>query len=130
MSKSKLRIEAIKLRRNGRSVGEIMQILGISKSTSSHWCREVMLTEKQKKLLRYKSTLAGHKGRMIGAEMNHRKKLDSIEKNYKEASRLIGNLSNRDLLIAGASLYWGEGSKSDRTAGFVFVNSDPDMVLL
>ncbi len=34
----------------------------------------------------------------------------------------------RDLLVAGISLYWGEGVKSPKSA-LVFVNSDPDTIL-
>jgi len=129
MSKSDLKSMAINLRKHGRSVGEVMKAVGVSKSTASSWCREVELTAGQKMNLREKAISAGHKGRLLGSSMNHQKKLDMIAKNFAEARATIGKISNRDLLIAGAALYWGEGSKSERTGGFVFVNSDPMMVL-
>jgi len=52
----------------------------------------------------------------------------SIENEYKEAIKQVGQLTARDFLIAGASLYWAEGSKKETGAGFNFVNSDPKMV--
>jgi hypothetical protein len=39
---------------------------------------------------------------------------------------MIGDLSDRDLLIGGTALYAGEGSKTD--GGVLFANSDPAMV--
>ncbi len=40
----------------------------------------------------------------------------------------IGTLSDRDLLVAGAALYAGEGSKTDGAVGFA--NTNPRMVTL
>ena len=40
--------------------------------------------------------------------------------------RKIGQLTKRELLLVGASLYWAEGNKKQRVA--VFANSDPDMI--
>jgi hypothetical protein len=45
-----------------------------------------------------------------------------------EGIERIGQLSDRDLLIAGTALYAGEGAKTD--GGVVFANSDPRMVAL
>ncbi len=129
MSKADLKLKALTLRKNGKSVGDVMRELGISKSTASSWCREVKLTLAQKEALRAKAVIAGHKGRILGSATNHRKKLDMIAKNFVEARKAIGKITRRDLLIAGTALYWGEGSKSERTSGFVFVNSDPTMAL-
>jgi len=42
----------------------------------------------------------------------------------------IGKLSRRDLFVAGASIYWSEGSTSQSNEEVSFVNSDPKMVLL
>lgn len=45
---------------------------------------------------------------------------------FKEAGILINKISDRDLLIAGACLYWAEGAKT--RGRFIFVNSDPIMI--
>lgn len=66
---------------------------------------------------------AGHKGRMIGAQVNKQKRLDSIKLAEDSAKKIIGELSKRDLLMLGIGLYWGEGSKGNQSR-FIFVNSD------
>jgi hypothetical protein len=40
----------------------------------------------------------------------------------------VGTLSERELLIAGAALYWGEGFKRDGCVGMA--NTDPDVLRL
>ncbi|TSC88014.1 MAG: Uncharacterized protein G01um10147_245 [Microgenomates group bacterium Gr01-1014_7] len=52
MAKSLLRLEAHKLRKKGISVRKIAQTLGISKSTISHWTRDIILTVEQLEALR------------------------------------------------------------------------------
>jgi len=47
------------------------------------------------------------------------------------ATAEIGDLSDRDLFIAGVALYWAEGSKDKpyaRRENVIFVNSDPGMI--
>ena len=125
MAKSSKLPLAIKLRKQGLSIKAIAKSLGISKSTASIWCRNVLLTEAQKTLLFKNAVRAGLLGRLKGAEMNRKKKEDRIEFHKNNGLSEIGNMSLRDLLIAGAALYWAEGSKS---GSFSFVNSDPVMV--
>lgn len=126
MAKFEKRQEAHMLRRKGWSINVIAQHLGVSKGSVSVWCRDINLTDKQKERLIQNSIKAGHKGRMIGAEMNHNKKIERIEMFKKIAKKDLGKISKRDLLVFGTALYWGEGSK---TGGrFIFVNSDPDMI--
>ena len=72
---------------------------------------------------------AGHKGRIMGAESNKKKKLDVLESVKKIAKNKISKLSKRDIEMLALGLYWGEGSK-DSQPKFVFVNSDPKALLL
>ena len=46
MAKSAQKLQARTLRRQGKSIGEIAKIVGISKDSASHWCRDVALTKK------------------------------------------------------------------------------------
>lgn len=128
MAKYKLKIEAENLRKNGASLKQIMEKLGISKSTASFWCRDIILSEEQKKLLKQRLVEGGHSGRIIGAEANHRKKVLSIKLAANEATSIIKDVTTRDILIAGIALYWAEGSKASSTSGFILVNSDPIMI--
>ncbi|NOY35928.1 MAG: hypothetical protein GXP44_03395 [bacterium] len=126
MAKFEKRLEARELRRKGRSINFIAEKLGVSKSSASVWCRDLKLTKVQSERLMKNAIKAGHKGRMMGAEMNRRKKEEAIALYRQSAKKEIGKLSKRDFLIAGIALYWGEGSKNNK---FTFVNSDPEMIL-
>lgn len=51
-----------------------------------------------------------------------------IEKLNKKGISEVGNLSKRDLFLVGIALYWAEGFKKDKQAGFA--NQDPKMIKL
>lgn len=128
MSKSQEKINAIRLRKSGWSIGKISKHLSVSKSSVSLWCDGIILTSKQKDRIKWYVIKSGTKGRMLGAEMNRQKRLNSISQHKKIAKEIIGKMSQRDLLISGISLYWAEGAKTDRR--FIFINSDPTMILV
>lgn len=71
---------------------------------------------------------AGHKGRLLGALSNRRKKEDSIRLCKLWAKETFSNMSERDFFMSGITLYWAEGSKSSKS-NLSFVNSDPDMIV-
>lgn len=125
MAKFEKRIKAHRLRKSGRSILFISKKLKVSKSTVSIWCRTLKLTPKQKEHLLRNAIKAGFKGRLIGAEMNKRKKQERIDFYKKSSKKEIGRISRRDFLIAGIALYWGEGSKKSKLS---FINSDPTMI--
>ncbi|MEK7566453.1 MAG: hypothetical protein AAB494_02145 [Patescibacteria group bacterium] len=126
MAKFEKRLEARKLRRKGRSIKSIAKRLDVSKGSVSVWCRDLKLTERQRNILMKKAIAAGHKGRMIGAEMNRQKRLESISYFKEKSLKDIGKLSKRELLVSGIALYWGEGSKGGKLS---FANSDPALIL-
>lgn len=129
MAKSLKKLEAIKLRESGMSIKEISSYIEISRSTVSVWCRDVILSKTQKEKLYRKMVDAGHKGRLMGAEANKNKKIEILNHSQKLAEKEIGHLSKRDIDMITLGLYWGEGSK-DKQGRFVFVNSDPNTILL
>ncbi|HEY4509188.1 MAG TPA: hypothetical protein VJC13_02830 [Candidatus Paceibacterota bacterium] len=122
------RIKARIKRKEGISIGIIAQELGVSKSSVSLWCRDILLTFKQVEQL--KKQRGSVMGRWMGAESNRKKKRDAIEKADLFGKRLIKKVSKKDLLLIGVALYWCEGSKTDTTSSFMFVNSDPNMLLI
>jgi transposase len=128
MSKFDLKPKAHKLRIGGLSIGMIAKELNLSKSTVSLWCSEIKISNDAKKALKEKMILAGHKGRLLGAEANKNKKTESILQAKTWAEEKVKDMSQRDCMIACTSLYWAEGSKTKSTTGFVFVNSDPKMI--
>ena len=124
MSKYELKGEAQKLRREGYPINEIKKKLGLSKSTVSLWCRDIILTEEQYKKIKKEHIFKTQKGRLIGAQMNKNKRINAIKDANILGRKLIRKISKRELLLIAIALYWSEGSKSDRTSGFIFINSD------
>ena len=128
MSKFDIKMRALELRRKGVSIKSIAEKLGVSKGTSSVWCRDVVLTKEQEKNLKEGMIRAGHKGRMLGAEMNKKKKTDAIAFYRKSGKNDIESLSKRELFLTGVALYWAEGVKAQQTR-LAFVNSDAKLIL-
>lgn len=128
MAKSKEKLKALKMRRTGRSVKDIARSLGVSKSSVSVWCRDIELTKTQRDRLTREQIKSGHKGRIIGANMNRQKRLDNIARQEKIAQKMIGKLTKRDKFMLGIALYWGEGVRASGTQTAI-ANSDPSTIL-
>lgn len=126
MAKSREKNKALKLRQKGESIKDIAKRLKIAKSTVSLWCRDIKLTPLQIQRLHDKMIKGSYKGRMIGARMQYERRLKKMKEWEEIGAEQIGKLSNRDLLIAGIALYWGEGTRKRRVVRFS--NSDPEMI--
>lgn len=126
MAKSLLRLKAIKLRSKGISVIEIAKELGVSKSTASLWGRDVILSVEQLEKLRHRSIMGSELSRLKGALSQKHKRLEKIEKYINEGVAKLEILTDKEYLIAGLAIYWGEGGKKNRRVEFC--NSDPKMV--
>jgi len=126
MAKSEERNKAIKLRQKGESIKRIAKILNVSKSSASVWCKDVLLTKRQIEILHKKMVMGSYAGRLIGSKIQHENRLKRAKEAESVAINDVGRLSDRDLLISLASLYWGEGWKKKRELGFN--NSDPEMI--
>ncbi len=125
MAKLERKEEALRLRREGWLLPEIAATLEISKSTAGIWCREIELSERSRGLLCSRADSRQMKGRLIGAEMNRRKREERVQTSEEWARDQIGELTTRELLFTGIGLYWGEGAK-DRKLNFT--NSDPALL--
>jgi hypothetical protein len=130
MSKYKERIKALAMRREGLSIIVISKQLGVSKGTVSGWCRNIVLTEEQFEKLKRNKGVSVTTGQRMGAEKNKQKRLDAIKEAEVWGKKLIKKISPKELLLIATALYWSEGSKSEHTSGFIFVNSDPEMILV
>jgi predicted transcriptional regulator len=118
------KIKSIKLRKRGYSVNEIVNNIGVSKSSVSVWVRNVVLSENSKKRLLTKIK----SGQLISAE-NKRIKTKLIMDFYKkEAYRRLSkfNIEGIGKFIC-ALIYYCEGAK-DKTGGVSFTNSDPKLI--
>ncbi|MBP6869238.1 MAG: hypothetical protein KBC16_04005 [Candidatus Pacebacteria bacterium] len=127
-----LKRKAIELRLHGKSYSEIQRSLGVaSKGTLSTWFRGLVLPPATLKLLETNIELATKRGLLaFNADRSARIKQENNEAR-DEGISLVDTLSKRELMLVGAALYWGEGTKSagkNQTPRIVFTNSDPEMI--
>lgn len=125
MANTLLRDKAQRLRAAGKSFNELTELLKIPKSTIRYWCRDIILSEKQQRLLYQKQKLGG----ILAAEKIRRKRIALTNQLLAEGRREIGKISKRDLWVAGTALYWAEGYRKGNEE-FGFTNSDPRMIQL
>lgn len=129
MAKSSSRIAAQALRASGVSIGSIAMRLGVAKSSVSLWCRGIVLSPQQARILNARAQQGANLGRLRGAVTNHAKRVQRLREAYHDARGIVGALSDRDLWMLGIALYWAEGNKKGQTT-FGFANSDPHLIVL
>lgn len=119
----------IKDRQNGLSIMELSLKYNLSKSTVSLICKKVVMSKtiiNKRKRRWYELNILSRKKAI---EKNKSNRVERVKREKYIGSNIVGELSNRDLLVVGISLYWAEGSKKETGAGFNFINSDPNMIL-
>jgi DNA-binding transcriptional ArsR family regulator len=124
---------ALALRLEGKTYGEIRRNFKIPKSTLSGWFSALKINNKAKKILESKKKNGYYKL----VEFNKTRTLDILKENEnirKEYESRVNRLSERELMILGAALYWGEGYKNFNQKKFVYPyiclgNSDPEMII-
>lgn len=128
-AKDDVRAHARELRAQGLAYHEISARLGVSKSSVSLWVRDLPVPERLTYEQSRKRATEGVQ-RYWEAERAIRKERHATERAAAIAE--IGDLTDREILIAGSLAYWCEGSKtktyrrsSDRV---IFMNSDPGLI--
>lgn len=124
-AKDDVRAKARELRLQGLTYDQIQVKLGCSKSSISLWVRDLPKPELQRSS-EEASAIAKR-----GWERTLQLREEERKQTKRHAAAEIGSLSDRELFILGAGLYWAEGSKDkpyDRRERAVFVNSDPGMI--
>ena len=129
-AKDYVRAKARALREQGLSYNQIAAELGVSKSSVSLWVRDLPRPEP----LSYEAFQERH---VAGV-----RRWWASERQVREARRVadraaaaneIGDLNDREIIIAGAIAYWCEGAKNKpdrRYDRVVFTNSDPGLSVL
>ncbi len=130
MAKIHILSKVIEERRLGVSLSDLSKKYKVAKSTVSLWCKDVQISEEAKGIIKGKWLKDTTEARNKGTQANRDKRIKSIQGEYIKAKEIIGQISDRDLLIMGIGLYWAEGSKKETGSGFSFINSDHLMVLL
>ena len=105
------------LRAEAWTLEEIADELGVAKSSVSLWVRDVEFEPRPRaKVARRREPNA-----------LQRRKQAEIDEFLAEGRSRIGQLSEREFLVAGTALYAGEGSKTEGEVRFA--NSDPRMMV-
>jgi hypothetical protein len=127
-AKDGLRARARELRDQGLDYEEIAAALGVAKGSVSRWVRDLPVPERLSYAECRKRSAAGAR-RYWAAERPVREARRAAVR--EAAATQIGDLTSRELLIAGAIAYWCEGAKSKahrRSDRVTFINSDPDLI--
>lgn len=123
--------KAIELRMTGKSYNEIAEDLDVSKSLLSYWLKGLQLPLEAKKILDGKSNYAKEKFAQYNQQKHERVQKENHEIRATSLKK-IEVITDYELLLLGAALYWGEGYKrhgGKRPYPYVsFSNSDPDMI--
>jgi len=127
MSRILDREKAVVLRKQGKTYSEIRREVGVAKSTLSEWLKNLSLTEEQ--FVSLKNSRASSKQIAIEKTRNvkQRKREVRLKILYAAERRNWNSLNERELLLAGLFLYWGEGNKSLR--GSLSLNNNDPKVL-
>ncbi|MGV9451829.1 hypothetical protein [Streptomyces sp. NPDC003635] len=126
-AKDDLRAKARELRLQGWTYDRIEAELGCSKSSISLWVRD--LPKPERKRSPEEASSAARRGWEVTLQRRE------VERQHTKASAAeeIGELTDRELFIAGIALYWAEGTKDKphaRRERVTFVNSDPHVIRL
>lgn len=127
MYSEKTKEKAIELRKQGKSLLEISQILHTAKSTSSLWLSTeknrglygTMTKQEWMKFIQQKSVVALHKRTIL------RQQKREIEAKHQILDLKVPMETKRSIL---ATLYWAEGSKGEGVLDFA--NTDPRLCLI
>ncbi len=126
MAKVLLREQAIQLRLQGKTYGQIKRELGVQKSTLSGWLQKLPLTDDQQKTLVQNRESAWDLGREKYRATRQKQRLERLQKVFSEQEKELLPLTKRELFLAGLFLYWGEGEK---THGVITIsNTDPRII--
>lgn len=126
-AKDDLRAKARELRSQGMTYDQIQLALGCSKSSISLWVRDLPKPESRYSPEERQRLMQEGRARLYASR-------DEARQNTKRvAAHSIGELSDRELFIAGVALYWAEGAKDKpyrRREHLQFINSDPNVIRL
>ncbi len=118
---------AVSLRKNGKSIYEIAEILDLGPTTISYWCKDIRLSDLLIRKISNDGKKKAHAGMLVYTEKQRLERLKRQALEREAGRKLLGRLSQRDLMVAGLGLYWGEGYKGNN-GEFGFTNSNPNII--
>ncbi|WP_149828680.1 hypothetical protein [Streptomyces tailanensis] len=124
-AKDDLRHRARELRLQGWTYDQIQVELGCSKSSISLWVRDLPKPER-KRSPEEASAIARR-----GWEATLQRREEERQHAKSAAQQAVGDLTEREVFLAGVTLYWAEGAKDksySRRERLHFINSDPNVI--
>jgi len=115
--------QALKLRKGGKSIYEIARVLKLNHTTVSTWCKDILLSQAIRNKIDKNGKLKAKSGMLLYTEKLREQRLAGIKSDMEAGVKMIGTLSERDILMIGIGLYWGEGYKYANSE-FGFTNSN------
>lgn len=115
------------MRKSGTSIGELSSIFGLNKSTVSYWCRDISLSNSAIKKIKTKGKEKSVRALLSYSEVKRTERIKRTGDDKKKGAFLVKDFSERDLMMVGFGLYWGEGYK-ESNGELGFTNSNPGMV--
>ncbi|MFA6341064.1 MAG: hypothetical protein WCX27_02380 [Candidatus Paceibacterota bacterium] len=110
------------LRKKGSSYSEIAKEMKIAKSTAKDWCKDIILSSRDRKRLYTKQIAILSQG----SKSSHNRRQEEIQIiNNKAEKEIKSPLSDEAYKLFGAALYWAEGNK---VKDFTITNSDPLLI--
>ena len=122
---TKIKREAIRLRKRGWSFNEISGRINVPKNTLSYWLNSIVLSPKAKGRLLTKIK----RGQLVSAERKKKRTKDILGRCLGDGEILVKRIVlSKDLSLLLCSLiYWCEGAKDTR-GGVRFTNSDQQLM--
>ena len=124
-AKDEVREQARALRADGHTLVDIARQLDVAKSSVSVWVRD--LPHPPEGAARSRAALLN---RSQSLKLHAALRREQVK---VRAQQEVGPVTDRELLLLGAALYWAEGTKDkpwSHQEAVAFTNSDPDMVLV
>lgn len=103
--------QAVKLRKDGNSYGDIQQKTSLSKGTLSNWFSHKQWSQQITEGLKVQNQRRNTERLIELSKRRHREALQRHDEYRKEARKEYGTLKTNPLFITGIALYWGEGDK-------------------
>src|SRR3989344_6565997 len=122
-----IKYKAKEMREKGISLDDIAGFLHIGKSTISYWCRDIELKESAIRKIKTRGQEKSVQALFRYSEVKRKERIERTLAGKKLGADLIGQPSERDLLMTGLGLYWGEGYK-ESNGELGFTNSNPSII--
>ena len=124
------KLEALVLRREGKSYNQIIQNLGVTKGALSYWFRDVDWSKDIRLQLTEKAQKVSRKRIVRLNDLRKAKWLRVYEKARDEAVEEFIQLKESPLFFSGIMLYWGEGDKVFKNGHVRLSNTDPELLFV